>query len=124
MLHPAENFQKHILRSVSRVGWVIYDAVDEAIDGLVELANQPGIGLFRTRLQFSDDGGFLGSGPDSAGKIAQYSSSRHNGVAPNYRITRGPGGNLNFVPKPAYGSFRGKTFPLKYLDSDAGAGVP
>ncbi len=95
MFHPAEHFQKHILRSVRGIGRIIHDAIDESVDRLMKLADQPGVGLFRTRLQFGDDGGFLSSGPDSAGKIAQCRSSRHGGVAPNYRVTRAPGGNLN-----------------------------
>src|SRR6202521_2390899 len=95
MFHPAEHFQKHILRSVRRIRRIVHDAIDESINRLVKLADEPGIGLFRTRLQFSDDGGFLSSGPDSAGKIAQCRSSRHGGVAPNYKVTRAPGGNLN-----------------------------
>src|SRR6266853_5370488 len=108
MFHPPEHFQKHILGSVRRIGRIIHDAIDESIDRLMKLADQPGVSLFRTRLQFSDDGGFLSSGPDSAGKITQCRSSRHGGVAPNYRVTRAPGGNLILVPKlrwttrPAY----------------------
>src|SRR5450755_3632512 len=94
MLHPAENFQKHILSSVRRVRRVIDNAVDEPVDGLMKLANQPGVGLFRTRLQFSNDGGFRTPGPDSAGKIAQCSSSRHDGVAPNYKVTRAPAAGI------------------------------
>ena len=95
MFHPAEHFQKHILRSVRRIGRIIHDAINKPVDRLVKLADQPGVGLFRTRLQFSDDGRFLSSGPDSAGKITQCRSSRHGGVAPNYRVTRALGGNLN-----------------------------
>jgi len=50
MLHSAENLQKHFLGRVGRIGRVIHDAVDEPVDGLVKLANQPGVCFFRSRL--------------------------------------------------------------------------
>src|SRR6266852_4978036 len=120
MLHPAEDFQKYVLRRVRRIRRIVHDAVHETVDRLMKLADQPGVGLFRTRLQFSDDGGFLGSGPNSACKIAQCRNSRHGGVASNYRVTRAPTAGIFIRAATTPGDLP----PLNYLDSEAPRRVP
>ena len=55
MLHSAEHFQEHFLGRVSCVGGIGQDAIHQAVDGLMELADQPRVGLFRSGLQFRDD---------------------------------------------------------------------
>src|SRR5215831_6776636 len=78
MLHSPEHFQKHFLCRVGRVGGIVHHSINEAVDGLVKFTNKPGVRIFRTRLQFLYNGGFLASGPDSACEIAQCRSSRHD----------------------------------------------
>src|SRR5258707_7340319 len=102
MFHPAEDFQKHVLGRVRGVRRIIHNAIDKPVDRLMKLADQPRVCVLRTRLQFGDDGGFFSPGPDSASKIAQCSSSRHGGVAPNYRVTRAPAaGSFTVILKPS-----------------------
>ena len=56
MLHPAEDFQEYFLRRIRRIGGVGEDAVHQRVDGLVELADEPGVGFLGSSLQFRDDG--------------------------------------------------------------------
>src|SRR5258707_7926312 len=120
MFHPAEDFQKHVLGSVRGVRRIIHNAIDKPVDRLMKLADQPRVCVLRTRLQFGDDGGFFSPGPDSASKIAQCSSSRHGGVAPNYRVTRAPAaGIFTFIE-----TLPGDLIPPNYLNSAGARGVP
>src|SRR5713226_3340161 len=84
MLHPPEDLEENFLRGVGGIGWIRYNAINQAIDRLVELANQPGVCLLRTRLQFGHDGGFLGPNTYRSCEITQDGCSRHDshGVTP------------------------------------------
>src|SRR5437016_10005598 len=45
-LHPPEDLEKHLLRGVGRVGWIAQNAINQAINRLVIVRDQPGVGLF------------------------------------------------------------------------------
>src|SRR5271166_1915973 len=87
MFHPAEDLQKYLLGGIGRVGRVIDDAVDEAVDGLMKLANEPRIGLLGPGLQFCNDGRFFESGSDSACEIAHLKLPPPRRRRPHYKIT-------------------------------------
>src|ERR1700731_1191412 len=97
MLHCPKDFQEYFLRRVRGVGRIIDDAVDEPVNWLVKFSNEPRICLFRTCFQFCNHCGFRSLGTDSAGKIDECNSPRHNGVALNYKVTSHRSGNLNSI---------------------------
>ena len=55
MLHSTKHFQKDFLRGIGGVRRIGDDAVNQAVDRLVEFCDEPGVGVFRARLQFGDD---------------------------------------------------------------------
>ena len=61
MFHSAKHFQENFLRGVGGVSWICDHAINQAVDGLMKFSDEPGVGLFRSGLQFRHDGGFLGS---------------------------------------------------------------
>ena len=77
VLHSAKHFQEDFLRGVGRVRRIGHDAVHQAVDRLVEFADEPGVGVFRAGLQFRDDRRFLGPDSDRTCKITQGGCSRH-----------------------------------------------
>src|SRR3979411_385455 len=58
MLHSPENFQKYFLGSVSGVGWIINDAVDEPVNRLMKFSNEPRVSFFLACLQLRTHCGF------------------------------------------------------------------
>src|SRR5580704_4799390 len=90
MLHSPKDLQKHFLGRVSRIGWIRHTPINQAIDRLVELADQPSLGVLRPSLQFGHDRGFLGPNSYRSSQFTQGGCSRHNshGVTPNYRFFR------------------------------------
>ena len=77
MLHAAEDLQKDFLCGIGGVGRIGHDAIDQAVDGLVEFADEPRVGVFRARLQFGHDRRLLGPDSYRACKITQGGCSRH-----------------------------------------------
>ena len=55
MLHAAKHFQEDFLGSVGRVRRIGDDAIHQAVDRLVKFGDEPGVGVFRARLQFGHD---------------------------------------------------------------------
>src|SRR5215469_10000746 len=67
--HSAEDFEENFLRGVGGIRGVGQNAIDQAIDGLVELSDEPGIGLFRPGLKFCNNTGLFAAYGDRARKI-------------------------------------------------------
>ena len=77
MLHAPKHFQEDFLRGIRRVRRIGDDAINQAVDRLVEFADEPGVGVFRAGLQFGHDRRLLGPDSDRACQITQGGCSRH-----------------------------------------------
>src|SRR5215469_12125285 len=87
ILHPPKHLQEDFLGGIGGIGWVGENPVHNAVDGLVEFSNQPGIGVFGSRLELGNDDRLFRTYADCARKIAHVGCSRHDahGVTSDYR---------------------------------------
>src|ERR1700688_601382 len=78
MLHAPKYFEKNVLGSIGGISRVCQNAVNHAVNWLMEFSDQPRIRVFRPRFQFLDQSRFLRTDSDCACKVSQISRSRHS----------------------------------------------
>src|SRR5438445_13051823 len=76
--HCSEDLQEDFLCGIGGISRSGDDAVYQAVNRLVKLADQPGVGVFGAGLEFGNDRRFLAPDCYRACKIAQGSCPRHN----------------------------------------------
>ena len=70
MLHSPKDLQEDLLGSIGGVGRIGENAINQAVDGLVKFADEPGVGILRACLQFGHDRRLLG--PDSYRRLQDH----------------------------------------------------
>src|SRR6266849_4324856 len=92
VFHSSEDFQEDFLCGIGGISRIGDDAVYQAVNGLVKLADQPGVGVLGAGLEFGNDRRFLAPDCYRACKIAQGGCPRHNshGVTPYYSFFPDP----------------------------------
>ena len=66
-LNAAEDFDKNVLDGIRSIGRIVHHAVNQAIDRLMIMRDQPRKGLFGTGLQFGHHRRLFAVNPDRAG---------------------------------------------------------
>src|SRR4029077_9235936 len=59
LFHSAEHFEENFLRSIRSIPGIGKNSVNEAVNGLVKFAHQPGVCVLRSRLELGDDTGLF-----------------------------------------------------------------
>src|ERR1700730_1008659 len=78
MFHPAKYFEKNVLSGIRGIRRVCQNAVNHAVNWLMEFSDQPRVRVFRPCFQFLDQSRFLRADSDCACKLAQIGRSRHS----------------------------------------------
>ena len=76
-LDSAKNLEEDFLSGIGGVGGVFEDPVDQAVNGLVVMGDEPGKSRFRSGLQFGHHGGFFGADSYRTCQVTQCCCSRH-----------------------------------------------
>src|SRR5437016_13442140 len=71
VFHSSEDLQEDFLCGIGGISRIGDDAVYKAVNGLVKLADQPGVGVLGAGLEFGNDRRFLAPDCYRACKIAQ-----------------------------------------------------
>src|SRR5580692_5629038 len=83
VLHAAKHLEKDFLGSIGGIGGIGNQAVNQAVDGLVKLTNQPSVGFLRSGLQFSHERRFLLPDSNGSREITHAGRSRHHSHGSN-----------------------------------------
>ncbi len=79
--HPPEDLEEDLLGDVGRIAGIVQHAVYQAVDGLVVLRDEPGVGVLGAGFQLGYHRGLFRPGCNGAGQVAQSSCSRHGSHA-------------------------------------------
>ena len=78
VFHSSEDLQEDFLCGIGGISRIGDDPVYQAVNRLVKLADQPGVGVLGAGLEFGNDRRFLAPDCYRACKIAQGGCPRHN----------------------------------------------
>src|SRR5437773_9857408 len=86
VFHSSEDLQEDFLCGIGGISRIGDDAVYQAVNRLVKLADQPGVGVLGAGLEFGNDRRFLAPDCYRACKMAQGGCARHNSHGVNLNI--------------------------------------